>query len=280
MPRSRSRSYRPHCGPGPAGTSRSIAIAALVLTCALSVLPSEAHAISDEIQVYTDGINKPGESGLELHVNTTPRGRKTPDYPGDSPPHHGVRFTPEFSYGLSRDWEAGIYLPMLRDPGGDLTVEGAKVRLKWLPVRGDEESGGWYAGANVELASVGKRYSESRFGTELRIMTGYRAKRWHLAANPIFGWDLSKGYRGGGPTFDLATKAVHDVAEGIALGVEYYSGMGKLNNTLPGSLQENTLYLVVEYDRKPWAFNIGLGRGLNSSTDAWTLKAIVEVPFN
>lgn len=35
----------------------------------------------------------------------------------------------------------------------------------------------------------------------------------------------------------------------------------------------------MDYDRKPWAFNVGLGRGLNNATDRWTIKAIVEVPF-
>jgi hypothetical protein len=258
---------------------RSLARIVLVFSFGAAILTPNAYAISDEIQVYTDDINKPGEFGLELHVNTTLKGRKTPDYPGDSPPHHGLRFTPEFSYGLSKDWEAGLYFPTVRNADGNFSASGAKLRLKWIPLRGDEENGGWYVGANVELSSVNKRYSESRYSSELRIMTGYRAKEWHLAVNPIFGWDLSKGYRGGGPSFDLATKAVHDVTEGIALGVEYYSGLGKLARTLPSSLQENTLYLVMDYDRKPWAFNIGIGKGLNGATDRWTLKTIVEVPF-
>jgi len=260
-------------------TRRALALVALTCSCSAVFLPLNAHAISDEIQVYTDDINKPGEFGLELHVNTTPRGRKTPDYPGDSPPHHGLRFTPEFSYGLSKDWEAGLYIPTVRNGDGNFSVSGAKLRLKWLPLRGDEETGGWYAGANLELSSVNKRYSESRYSSELRIMTGYRAKEWHLAVNPIFGWDLSKGYRSGGPSFDLATKAVHDITEGIALGLEYYSGMGKLNHTLPSSLQENTLFFVMDYDRKPWAFNIGIGKGLNGATDKWTVKTIIEIPF-
>jgi len=47
------------------------------LPCGL--IPSIAGAaLSDEIQVYTDDINAPGEFGLELHVNTTPKGRRVP----------------------------------------------------------------------------------------------------------------------------------------------------------------------------------------------------------
>ena len=60
---------------------------------ALALSATSAHAITDEIQVYTDDINKPGDFGLELHVNTTPKGRKTPDYAGDSPPNHGLRLS-------------------------------------------------------------------------------------------------------------------------------------------------------------------------------------------
>ena len=259
--------------------SRLLAVAAVMFSCSAGLWSPNAYSITDEIQVYTDDINKPGEFGLELHINTTPTGRKTPDYPGDSPPHHGLRLTPEFSYGINKDWDAGLYLPSVRDASGNYSVSGVKLRLKWMPLKGDEETGGWYLGANAELSSVGRKYSESRLSSELRIMSGYRAQKWHLAVNPIFGWDLSRGYRGGGPTFDLAAKAVHDVTEGIAMGMEYYTGLGKLSNTLPGSLQDKTLYLVMDYDRKPWAFNIGVGKGLNGATDKWTVKTIIEVPF-
>ena len=98
-----------------------------------------AGAQQDEIQVYTDDINKRGEFGLELHLNTTPQGKTTPDYPGEITNHHGFRFTPEFSYGLTSDVELGLYLPMLIDGGGDYHFVGVKYRLKWLPVRPKDE---------------------------------------------------------------------------------------------------------------------------------------------
>src|SRR3974390_1523492 len=104
------------------------------LVAAAAPLPVVAPAaLPDEIQVYTNDINKPHEFGLELHVNTTPSGRSTPDYPGESPPYHGVRLTPEFSYGLTEDFEAGLYLPTVLDADGRYTLAGFKLRLKWLP---------------------------------------------------------------------------------------------------------------------------------------------------
>ena len=87
---------------------RALGLAFLV-TC-LCASP-RARAIQDEIQVYTDDLDEKGESGVEIHVNTTPSGRSTPNYEGDVPPHGGVRFTPEFSWGLGHGFDWGLYLP-------------------------------------------------------------------------------------------------------------------------------------------------------------------------
>jgi hypothetical protein len=255
-------------------------LGAIVIAGAATLAPVAGFALTDEIQVYTDDINKPRKFGLEFHVNTTPSGRSTPDYPGDVPPEHGVRFTPEFSYGLTRDFEAGLYLPAGREPDGGLFLSGAKLRLKWLPLQPDETRGGWYAGANLELSSLDKKYSDSRYSSELRTIFGYRAPDWLIGVNPIFEWDLSSGYRQGGPGFTHAWKAMHDVVPGIALGFEYYDSIGKLAHPLPHDQQEQTLYLALDVDRKPWMFNVGIGRGMTSATDRWTVKAIFEVPFD
>ena len=258
--------------------SRCIRFARRALA-ALLICAAPAHAINDEIQVYTEDINEPGQFGLELHMNTTPAGRSTPDYPGDSIPRHGFRLTPEFSYGISKDFEAGMYLPTVRDADGSFSASGVKLRLKWLPLKPAEDNPGWYAGVNWEVARIDKRYSDSPMTTEVRTIIGYRADKWLLGANPILSWDLSPGYRNGGPDMVLGFKGVHDVAEGIALGLEYYSGIGKLSHPLPHSLQEHTIYAVMDFDRKPFDFNLGIGRGLTGATDQWTVKAIFNVPF-
>ena len=65
--------------------------------------------LQDEIQVYDDSINKQSAFGLELHLNTTPTGRNFSNYPHEVPPAHALRINPEFSYGLSHDFEAGFY---------------------------------------------------------------------------------------------------------------------------------------------------------------------------
>lgn len=248
------------------------------ILCALPLLAGagcsfDAWAIVDEIQVYTDDLDARGESGLELHVNNTPRGRRTPDYDGDLPPNHGTRITPEFSWGLGNDFDWGLYLPTAADGHGNFYLGGTKLRIKWLPVHGREGEGGWYFGINNELSDLTKKFSESPWSDEVRIIGGYRGRGWLIGANPILEWALSPGFRGS-PDVALAWKAVHDVVPGFALGVEYYDDMGTLASRLPRDQQNRTLYAVAEIERKSWSLNFGIGHGLTPATDDWTVKAI------
>jgi hypothetical protein len=245
----------------------------------LLAAPAAHAALSDEIQVYTDDINAPGESGLELHLNTTPKGRRTPDYPGEVTPHHGWRLTPEFSYGINGDWEAGLYLPLSRDASGNTQLAGAKVRLKWLPVKPADGESGWFFGANGELARMQKQFSESRTSAELRIMSGWRNADWLFALNPVLGWDLSDGMRSATAELSLGAKVARTVAKDVALGVEYYSDLGTTRRIMSWRQQANTVYAAVDAKLGRVDLNVGVGWGLTKSADDLTLKAIVGFPF-
>jgi len=249
------------------------------LVFALLAFTPKARAIQDEIQVYTDDLDAAGESGVEIHVNTTPSGRSTPSYAGDVPPYHGVRFTPEFSWGLGHGFDWGLYLPSTTDADGHYHFGGAKLRFKWLPVRAAEGESGWYTGINNELSNLNKAFSDSRWNDEVRIMGGYRGRDWLVGINPILEWGLSPGFRGS-PDVTLAFKAVHDVVPGFALGLEYYQDIGTLAERLPRDEQSRTLYAVMEIERKSWSLNFGVGYGLTPATDDWTVKAIAGIPFN
>jgi len=250
-----------------------------LLGAVLVAAPMFVHAaLIDEIQVYTDDINEPGQFGLELHLNTTPKGRSTPDYPGEVVPNRGWRLTPEFSYGMAPGWEAGLYLPASRDANGNTELAGAKLRLKWLPVRPANGEAGWFFGANGELSRLDKRFSDSRTSAELRIMSGWRNAAWLVAVNPVFGWNLSDGLRSGTADLSFGTKIARTVAHDVALGIEYYADAGSTSRpTFAGQAQ--TLFATVDAEFGKWSINFGVGRGLTASADKLTLKAIVGVPF-
>jgi hypothetical protein len=259
----------------------------LAVAVGLGVAPllpkSAAAALPDEIQVYADDINKPRTFGLEVHVNSTPSGTDKQDYAGEVTTNHGTRVTPEFSYGLSRDFEAGLYLPTVFS-NGDWSLAGYKLRLKWLPLqptgnKNDDKVAGPFAGANLEYSNLAYRYSASRQNAELRLIAGYRGDAWLVAANPVFGWALSGGAPQPGPQFELGYKLSRKVANGMAIGAEYYNEKGRWLHFDPSGTQGKTLYATIDVDRKPWIFNLGVGRGLNEATDRWTVKAILEVPF-
>lgn len=260
----------------PLASSR-VALAAAA--CALAASPVVLASLQDEIQVYLDDIDRPGDFGLELHVNTTPSGRSTPDYPGEITPYHGVRVTPEFSWGLSRDWEAGLYLPFASDADGHLYAAGAKLRMKWMALHADGPEGGTFAGANLELSRVQRKFDEAQSGAELRIMMGRRGQDWVLALNPVLEWDFGGPNRSGTPDLSFGIKAGHDVARGVMLGAEYYGELGRLNNTLPSSQQDHRLFAAVDVERSKVEFNFAIGYGLTSAADRWTVKAIFELPL-
>jgi len=256
--------------------ARSCVVAAGALAAMLATRP--ALAITDEIQVYIDDLDARGESSMELHLNTTPSGRSTPDYPGDVPPYHGLRITPEFSFGLGHDFDWGFYIPTATDSDWNYYLGGAKLRVKWMPVRGAEGKGGWYFGINNELSNLRKTFSESKWSDEVRFIGGYRGEGWLIGVNPILGWGLSPGFRGS-PELTYAWKAMHDIGWGIALGAEYYTEVGTLSNRLPREQQSNALYAVMDLERKSWSLDFGLGHGLTAASDNWTVKAILGFSY-
>lgn len=254
---------------------RSLAAALLVAPLALP-----AHAdLKDSFQVHTDKISDAGEFGMDLQVNTTPRGRAAPDYPGEVVPHRGWRFTTGFAYGLATNWEAGLTLPVSRDVGGNTQAAGVKLSLKWLPLNPGEAEAGWFLGANAELARMKQRFSESRSCAELLLMAGWRNADWMLAVNPKFGWPLSDGLRSGTADFSIAAKLVRTVVPDVSVGVELFSELGTTRRILPAGEQGHVLFTTIDAHVGGWDLNFGVGRGLTKSADDLTLKAMVGVPF-
>jgi len=249
-------------------------------TCAaLAWLTTAAWAdLTDEIQVYADDINAPGEFHLELHLNTTPSGRSTPEYPGEITPAHGIRLTPEFSYGLTPDLEAGLYLPTVRASGGSLYLPGLKLRMKWLPIH-PRESGGAFAGLNVELSQVAARFIQDRRTMEARPMLGWRSADWLVACNPTLDFALAGPGRSRPPDFSPSIKLARTVTDWAALGLEYYSDLGAISEVRPFGQQTRSVFVAIDVDRPPWVFNFGIGRGFGPQSDAWTVKAIFEIPL-
>ena len=253
-------------------------VIAICILFSLLAAPARA-ALPDEIQVYTDDISAPGERGMELHINTTPRGRRTAEFPGEVMNHHGLRVTPELTFGLTGDFDFGLYLPMVRDAEGRTLFGGPKFRLKWLPLRPAEGGTGWFAGLNGEYSMLNRYFETETRRFELRPILGWRNPDWLLAVNPVLSWPLNGPDRAGRPGFNPSFKVARTVAEGVALGFEYYAELGPFGRPAPRDERAQTLFFVLETERTPVPLHIGIGRGMNNAADKWTVKAILTFTF-
>ena len=86
----------------------ALVLAALMIVVAV---PSIAQAQTDEIQVYTGELAPVGVFNLTLHNNYTPDGLKEPAFPGANTSDKSLNGVPEWAYGVTPWFEAGLYLP-------------------------------------------------------------------------------------------------------------------------------------------------------------------------
>src|ERR1039457_4104938 len=84
----------------------------LLMTIALLALPAIGLAQTDEIQVYDAAIAERGVFNLTVHNNFTPDGLKYPAFPGGLIPDKSLNGVPEWAYGVTDWFEAGLYLPL------------------------------------------------------------------------------------------------------------------------------------------------------------------------
>ena len=244
----------------------------------IALVPLVCHAaLQDEIQVYDDEINERGEYSLEVHFNTTPNGIKTPSYPGEVMNAGNTRLTPEFAYGLGHGLEAGLYLNTVFN-NGNWDYAGYKARLKWLPIL-EKDGHDFFAGVNFEIGNALYPYNQSRYGAEARFIIGKHIDKWLISVNPIFGFDLSQPYADGTPACSLAGRLSREVATDLALGVEYYSDTGKVNQPINFQTTGQMGFLMMYWDGKPLAFQAGIGKGFTDATDSLTIKAIFSIPL-
>lgn len=235
-----------------------------------------AFAASEEIQVYMDEMNKPGELGLDIHLNYVTSGNGVPDYPGAQAPLHVFRATPEFSWGLTPNFELGAYLLTSSDYDGTVTVDGQKLRLKYIATKNPDDK--FFMGANLEIGRVDYRLNQNPWNGELKGILGYRTDRWTWATNANVDFKIS-GPVDSPASLNLATKFAYMTSSDTQLGLESYNELGELGNL--GHLNDlsQTLFAVVDTKIGGWGINFGVGRGLTAASDRWLFKAVVSVPL-
>jgi hypothetical protein len=263
-------SYR-HAAIGNPG--RTLLAFAVLLAALVPGAPS-ARAV-DEIQVYNAEINRPGQFSLQLHGNYIARGREEPEFPEGLVPDGSFNGTPEFAWGVTDAWEVGAYLPYAVVPGDGFQWGGAKLRTLFVSPHAADRS--FFYGVNFELSWATKKFSETPWESEVRPIVGWRGRHAEFILNPILDIPLSGDHREA--DFAPAARLAWIASKTWALGLEHYADMGPLRNLAPLDEQQHQLFAVGDYSGVNFDANFGVGRGLTSASDDWTVKFILGWSF-
>ena len=247
---------------------------ALAVLCLLGTACIRAQ--TDEIQVYDAQIAAPGIFNLTLHDNFTPEGRTTPDHPGGIVPNRALNGVPEWAYGVTDWFEAGLYLPLYSVSGtGAWTYNGFKIRT--LFVEPDAAHRRFFYGVNFEFSWNTAHWDPSRHTQEIRPIVGWHLGAFDFIVNPI----LDNSYKGFSRLdFAPSTRAAYHFNNRWAVAAEEYDDFGPLRGFHPAAQQQHQLFGVFDYGGKPWTVEGGVGLGLNDASDRLVLKLILSRDLN
>ena len=185
-------------------------------------MPSRGYAQGDEIQVYDGGLAPVGVFNLTLHNNFTPKGIKTPSFAGAVTSDKSWNGVPEWAYGVTRFFEAGLYMPLYSfDKDLGAKFDGFKLRALFAVPKADDRK--FFYGANFEFSINAKHWDERRFTSEIRPIIGFHLKPVDIIYNPI----VDTNYTGGIKNLEYvpSMRVAYNVRPSWAVAIEHYAGL-------------------------------------------------------
>lgn len=235
-------------------------------------LAQPAKAV-DEIQVYNASIAAPGQFTIQQHLNYVGAGLATPPFPGGLVSNHSINGTPEFAYGVTDWWELGLYLPFAIQ---DRQLLSDSFKLRTLFVSPNAEQRNFFYGINFEFSNTTPKFSQARFGLEIRPIIGIRNADYEFIVNPI----LDAGFgKYGELDFAPAARLARKLGPDLFVGLEYYADFGEIGNFSSLADQQHTLFAVTDFKLGGFDVDLGVGYGLTPASDRFVVKTIVGYAF-
>jgi hypothetical protein len=245
----------------------------LLASAALWIVPAQPAKAIDEIQVYNAGIAQPGQFTIQQHLNYVPLGVKDPPFPGGVVSHNSINGTPEFAYGVTDWWELGLYLPFAIQ---DRQFLSDAFKLRTLFVSPNAADRNFFYGVNFEFSNTTPKFSQTRFGLEIRPIVGVRNPDYEFIVNPIV--DIGFGQYGQAD-FAPAARIARKLGPDLFVGLEYYADFGEIGNFAKPADQQHTLFAVTDFKVGDFGVNFGVGYGLTPASDRFVVKTIVGYAF-
>jgi hypothetical protein len=249
----------------------AVAVVALILT-----VPSLAVAQTDEIQVYDGGLAPVGVFNLTLHNNFTPNGLKDQAFAGSNTSDKSLNGVPEWAYGVTDWFEAGLYMPLYSvDKNLGAVVNGFKLRALFAVPHADDRK--FFYGANFEFSFNTKHWDEKGFTSEVRPIIGWHLHPVDVIINPIFdtSYDGIKNLE-----FVPAMRVAYNLNDKTAIAVEEYADFGPVNGFLPMSDQAHQVFAVWDQSTSFLDIEAGIGLGLTDASDKLQFKLILSRDLN
>jgi hypothetical protein len=247
---------------------------AIALSTALS---TTARAQTDEIQVYDASIAARGVFNLTWHNNDIGNGIRGQAFPGAVAANGSFNGVPEWAYGETRWFEAGLYMPLYSH---DQTIgwgfDGFKLRALFVVPDADDRT--FVYGLNFETSYNAKRWDTRRITEEMRPIIGWHLKPVDIIINPILDTRFEDGVKG--LQFVPAWRLAYNVNGDWAIAAEEYADLGTLGNLQSVKNQVHQLFAVVDHKAGSFDLEAGAGFGLTSASDKLTFKLIVSRDLN
>jgi hypothetical protein len=245
-----------------------------IIVLGILIVPAAALAQTDEIQVYDGGLAEVGQFNLTFHTNFTPDGLKA-QAPGQLSANKSFNQVPEWAYGVTNWFEAGLYLPLYnRDTNLGWGYNGFKLRALFAVPNADDRK--FFYGANFEFSINQKRWDASRFTSEVRPIIGWHLKPVDVIINPIVDTSYD-GFKN--LDFAPSMRVAYNVSDVWAVAAEEYADYGPLHDLAGRHDQVHQVYGVVDYNG---TVNVeaGVGFGLTNASDSLTFKLILSYDLN
>jgi hypothetical protein len=224
----------------------------------------------NEIQVYASPTIQHKWTIFELHNNYTFNGSKYLVNPKDA---HWFNTSLEITHGFAKNFEMGFYIFSGIAPDGGYQYLGSHIRPRvTVP-----EEWKWKVGASLSAEFGFFRSSDTAdyiWEGEIRPILDKTLNNWYFSFNPNMDFAFSGEDKGIG--FAPQFKASYTIRQKVALGFEYYSNLGKINNLLPGKMQEHLIGPMIDLFLHPmWEINTGLLFGLTENSNQQVFKLLL-----
>lgn len=243
------------------------------LLCSLAALPAQAIEIYGN-EVAEAAVMAAGEREISAAAQAS---RPSGVLPGqvlaaESGAATLVQLTG--AWGLGNGWQAAAEVVLMASCDGQTAVDGWRISAQRVLDLGEE--------APLSLSAVVHASGDAHgaFAAELRPVIALQAGELVAALNPVLIL-ASDGSSSVAPCAKLRWQP----PRGFALDLEYYAGLGPMDDLDPGAAAQQALYAGLDVDvagsaADPWRLRVAAGHPLQSAAaDDWSFKAAMVRAF-